>query len=193
MTGREAMVSPDTSCDNVSSYLSVVEEKLLQALEKWLNDYKVEYAQNALSSNATIEPDILENTIKKLHKDIDVYSKQLDSLHDLLEQGIYTTDKFLERSKLLGDRIKAAQVDIGYLENQKEQINAQEKSRKFIIPKVQKVLDVYRIRKDPADKNDLLKEVLEKVIYLKENKNGRWDETAMDDFTLVLYPKVPLS
>ena len=190
---QDTLMCPVTSCDNVSSYLSIVEEKLLRALEKWLNDYKVEYEQNALSSSSAIEPDILENAIKKLNKDIDVYSKQLDSLHDLLEQGIYTTDKFLERSKLLGDRIKEAQEDIENLENQIEQINAREKSKQVIIPRVQKVLDVYRDREDPADKNDLLKEVLEKAIYLKENRNGRWDEKAMDDFELVLYPKVPLS
>jgi conjugal transfer/entry exclusion protein len=134
---------------------------------------------------------MLENTIKKLQKDIEVYEKQLDNLHDLLEQGIYSTDKFLERSKLLVEKIRIANNDIVNLEDQLIQINAREKGKKLIIPKVQKVLDVYQSLESPKDKNKLLKEVLEKAIYLKTNKRGRWDDGAMDDFELVLYPKVP--
>jgi len=38
---------------------------------------------------------------------------------------------------------------------------------------------------DPAEKNALLKDILEKAVYRKE-KTQRGD-----DFTLVLYPKLP--
>lgn len=180
-----------TSCDNVSSYLSIVEDRLLQVLDQWLTDYKIECEQSTLQANATIEPSMLENSIKKLQKDIEVYEKQLDNLHDLLEQGVYSTDKFLERSKLLGEKIKKTNNDIEMMEDQLVQLNAREKGKKLIIPKVQKVLDIYLSLEDPAAKNKLLKEVLEKAIYLKTNKRGRWDDGAMDDFELVLYPKVP--
>jgi hypothetical protein len=37
----------------------------------------------------------------------------------------------------------------------------------------------------------MLKEELEKVVYLK-TKNGRWNN-APDDFELTLYPKIPMS
>ena len=188
---QDTLICPVTSCDDVNSYLSIVENKLLLALEEWLNKYKVEYEENTKQSNTSMEPSILENSISKLRKDIDLYEKQLDNLHDLLEQGVYSTDKFLERSKLLGERIHTANEDISNLEDQLKQIHAREKGKELIIPKMQRVLDLYRYLDDPEDKNELLKEALEKVIYLKENKRGRWDDGAMDDFELVLYPKVP--
>lgn len=180
-----------TSCDNISSYLSLVEDKLLQALEEWLKDYKVEYKENNLQSKTAMEPEILEKSIERLQKDILVYEKQMDNLHDLLEQGVYDIDKFLERSKILGDKLRTAHDDIAILEDEIKQLNMREKSKKVIIPKVQNVLDVYRTLEDPADQNKLLKEALDRVIYLKVNARGRWDDAAMDDFELVLYPKVP--
>jgi chromosome segregation ATPase len=138
-----------------------------------------------------MEPEILEKSIERLQKDILVYEKQMDNLHDLLEQGVYDIDKFLERSKILGDKLRTAHDDIAILEDEIKQLNMREKSKKVIIPKVQNVLDVYRTLEDPADQNKLLKEALDRVIYLKVNARGRWDDAAMDDFELVLYPKVP--
>jgi site-specific DNA recombinase len=186
---QDTLMCPVTSCDNVSSYLSLVEDKLLQALEKWFLDYKVKLDENSHQTD-TIEPEMLERSIVKLQKDIGVYEKQMDNLHNLLEQGVYDIDKFLERSKVLGDNIRAANDDIAILEEEIKQLNAREESKRVIIPKVQTVLEVYRSVEDPAKKNKLLKEVLDKVIYLKENTNGRWSDAAMDDFVLVLSPNV---
>jgi site-specific DNA recombinase len=43
---------------------------------------------------------------------------------------------------------------------------------KRFIPKVERVIDLYWKLADPKDRNHLLKEVLEKVIYIKE-EGGR--------------------
>ena len=69
--------------------------------------------------------------------------------------------------------------DILYQQNQND-----------IIPKVEHLLSVYDTLYTAKSKNDMLKEVLEKVIYIK-NKNGRWHNSP-DDFEIVLYPKIPL-
>ena len=188
---QDTLMCTVTSCDNVSSYLSLVEDKLIQALEDWLKNYKITM-EEGIGPKPAMEPDILENSIKKLKKKEDVYKKQMNSLYDLLEQEIYTTEKFLERSSILTERIKAIEENVSSLKQQLNRLISQEKGKKLIIPKVQKVLDVYRSLKDPADKNKLLREVLEKEVYLKETKNGRWDTSAMDDFELHIYPKLPL-
>ncbi len=64
-------------------------------------------------------------------------------------------------------------------------------NQKNIIPKVEYLLSVYNTLSTPKAKNDMLKEVLEKVIYIK-CKNGRWHNNP-DDFEIVLYPKIPLN
>ena len=65
------------------------------------------------------------------------------------------------------------------------------KERKNMIPKMKKILKVYKSLKAPKAKNNILKQVLEKVVYEK-NMGGRW-HTNPDDFEIVLYPKLPNS
>jgi hypothetical protein len=57
------------------------------------------------------------------------------------------------------------------------------------IPKIEKILQLYKSTDDPVLKNKLLKEVLDKVVYTK-TVNGRWHNSP-GDFELVLYPKLP--
>ena len=51
------------------------------------------------------------------------------------------------------------------------------------------MIDLYWKAKTPKEKNELLKEVIDKVIYTKE-EGGRWSG-KVDSFTLDLYPKLP--
>lgn len=187
----DTLMCPVTSCDNVSSQLSLVEDKLLQALEIWLKNYKIniQAKEDNLTSRIGLERDLLYKAIQKLDQDIKTLKKQSESLYDLLEQGIYTTEIFLERSKNISNRIEAAEKNKKELEKQLEELSAKEKAKKEMIPKVEKVLEVYYDLKDPAEKNKLLKEIIEKVVYTK-NVNGRWHNRP-DDFELVLYPKLP--
>lgn len=186
----DTLMCPVTSCDNVSSQLSLVEDKLLQALEIWLKNYKlnIQAKEDNSTSRIGLERDLLYKAIQKLDQDIKTLKKQSESLYDLLEQGIYTTEIFLERSKNISNRIEAAEKNKKELEKQLEEFYAKEKAKKEIIPKMEKVLEVYHDLKDPAEKNKLLKEVIEKAIYTKTVK-GRWHRP--DDFELVLYPKLP--
>ena len=59
------------------------------------------------------------------------------------------------------------------------------KVKKDIIPAVEIVLDLYDKTKDPSKKNNLLNSVLDYAVYRKEKHQRD------DDFTLVLYPKLP--
>jgi hypothetical protein len=70
------------------------------------------------------------------------------------------------------------------------EFNSNEKKNVFI-PEIKHLLELYRLLPTPQTKNDILKEVLEKVVYTK-TVNGRWHNQA-DEFSLVLYPKFPES
>lgn len=184
----DTLMCPVTSCDNVSSQLSLVEEKLLHTLRVWLESYKVEMNEIE-KNNSNLESNVIKNSIEALDKGIDILEKQMDSLHDLLEQGIYTADKFLDRTKILNDKINAAKNDKAILEEKLEENFIKEEGQNIIIPKIERVLQIYHTIEDPGEKNELLKEVVEKATYIK-NVSGRWHGSP-DDFELYLQPKLP--
>ena len=102
----------------------------------------------------------------------------------------FDTDTFLDRSKEIGERIKTAEGERKAIEADLQLEELREESRISIIPKVERLLDTYFQLGSAATKNDLLKDVLEKVVYVKE-KGGRWHNSP-DDFELTLYPKLPM-
>ncbi len=184
----DTLMCPLTGCPNVSSHLYLVEEKLLEALEEWLKEYLLDLRINETNKPANVQLGLIESSIKKLEDELKTYEEQMGNLHDLLERGIYSTETFLERSKILADRISSNEKHLSSLTAEFDKETSREKSKKTIIPKIERVLEVYNQTKDPALKNDLLKEVLEKVVYTK-TVNGRHGK--IDDFNLSLYPKMP--
>ncbi|NLZ54273.1 MAG: recombinase family protein, partial [Thermoanaerobacteraceae bacterium] len=185
---HDTLLCTGPTCTNVSSPLYLVEEKLLNVLEDWLKKYKVKIMQQEAQGD-NLEIDIIKQSIDNINNELKTLNKQLNSLYDLLEQGIYSTEVFLERSTLLNDKITAAKKDKKELENKLEQISNREEGKKEFIPKVENVINSYWSLKTPKEKNKLLKEVLEKVVYAKE-EGGRWSG-KVDEFELKLYPKLP--
>lgn len=188
----DTLMCAATSCNNVSSSLSSVEERILNALRDWLNDYKLQWETETESPKDSISlVQIKRKTLKKLEQDITELEKQRSNIHDLLERGIYDTDTFLSRMRDIGERMKNAQDDYKSIESDLQLEIVREKSRSEIIPKVEQLLEVYHDLPSAKAKNDLLKEVLEKVTYIKDKK-GRWHNSP-DDFDITLYPKLPES
>ncbi len=176
------------TCSNVSSPLHLVEEKLLQALRKWLMDYKIEIK---IQENKKIcfDTEIIKQSIKDIEKELETLNKQLNSLHDLVEQGVYSTDTFIKRSQNIESKINTAKASKDELETKLKNIFSVEEKKKSIIPRWEKVLNIYNKLESAKDKNELLKEILDKVIYTKE-EGGRWSG-KVDDFELVINPKLP--
>jgi len=181
-----ALICPYTTCNNVSTDLVVVEARILKSLKKWLDDYRLRWGNQIETKTTGIA--VHRQAIRKLDTEIQTLQKQQERLHDLLEQGIYDTDKFLERSRILAERRKQAIEDRAALATELALAEQREASQKDIIPKVEKLLAVYSTLPTAKAKNDMLKEVLEKVVYTKE-KSGRWADP--DDFQVILYPKIP--
>lgn len=188
-TKEDTLMCAATSCDNVSCALHFVEERILAGLAEWLSDYRLEWETGAPKDASQIEHK--RRAVKRAKAELSKLDAQLDNIHDLLEQGVYTTEKFLERSRLLAERIKEANDNLSALEAEIALDEAREESRRTIIPKVERLLEVYHELPDAKAKNDMLKEVLEKAVYTKDVR-ARWHGSP-DDFELVLYPKLPAS
>lgn len=168
----------------MSSPLEDVETALLSALESWLADYKVKMARLPLSEQETAES--AQREVSRLEQSLSTLRKQMDSLYDLVESGTYTQDLFLQRSKVLAERITETQSALDAANARLASGKKIQKSRFEIIPKVEYVLKAYSKLESPADKNALLKGILEKAIYTK-NQGGRYTES---DMQLYLFPRL---
>ena len=155
---------PRRGCPNCSSYLPIVEERVIQGLSEWMKGYELEWSSAAASSSVS-SVGVREKALTSAEAELRKLQQQLERTHDFLEQGIYDTDTFLSRSRMLS-------------------------SRRDIIPKVKNLLDVYPLLETAEEKNALLKEVLEKVVYQKLNEKRK---KSPDGFTIEIYPRIPKS
>ncbi len=125
----------------------------------------------------------------ELEKELDTLTKQLSRTHDLLEQGVYDTDTFLDRSRAINERMVAAHKSIEELTAALVLDEQRAASRVNIIPQVEHLLSVYDKLPDAQSKNELLKGILERIEYVKDKPSPR--KGPFDNFELVLYPKLP--
>ncbi|MEG2050928.1 MAG: recombinase family protein [Oscillospiraceae bacterium] len=184
-----SLICADPQCDNVSTALHYVEERILKGLEGWLKNYKLQWGLSD-NRNKSDLVSVRQKAADSIANEIKTLNNQLDNLHDLLEQGIYSTDQFLDRSKKLSDRISQAEKDNAELLNEVKKEKAREQNKNNLLPKIEKLLSVYQEIESPAAKNDLLKEVLEKVVYVK-TVNGSCSNASPEDFEISIYPKLP--
>ncbi|WP_027399786.1 recombinase family protein [Anaerovorax odorimutans] len=180
-----SLVCTNRKCNNISSRLDFVEEELINQLPLWLAHFKLQLEKNC--SPATTSNDI-EKSLTRANSELQQCINQIDSLHDFLEQGIYTTEIFLERSKKLSEKRKIINNKIDKL---KEELSLKEKegNEKDIIPRIERVIELYDKLDDPADKNTLLKSAIEKVVYTKK-EGGKYSGKERS-FSLEIFPYLP--
>lgn len=171
-------------CRNISSRLSHVEEPILIALRQWLAPYRLTYDRPA---PADIESDMQSKILKQARNELSELEKQRDQIHDLFEKGTYTVEIFQERLQKISLKIQDTRNRIAKLA---ELADAAKQGQVAIVPDEGHILDWYEKAMSPAEKNDLLRSVLDKAVYTKA-VNGRWHNHP-DDFELILYPKLPL-
>lgn len=179
-------------CDNTSAPLYLVEKSILVGLSDWVKSYRLKWEPDTDSDVQQTSGTMLkakQNLLAKRKAELVTFQKQLDTAHDLLEQGVYTVDVFLERSRSLSTRIEECTATISAIEAEVTADEVTEEVRTVIIPKVEHLLSVYNTLDDEKTKNEMLKEVIEKVTYLK-TVNGRWHNDP-SDFTIVIFPRVP--
>jgi len=162
-----------------------VEEKVIEGLKLWLKQYMINW-ENQKSIEKNINPSkFLEKSLTKLERELAELNEQKNRLHDFLEKGIYSTEVFLERSQILAGRLEKTRQSILGIQEQLIKERNFRNTCVDIIPKVKNVIDIYYKTNDPAKRNSLIKSVLNYATYRKEKHQHN------DDFTLVIYPKLP--
>ena len=128
-----------------------------------------------------------EKALSRVRKSLKDLEQQKGRLFDLLEQGVYTNDVFLERSRLLTNRISEAEHQESVLRDHLASLRKTELIQRGIAPSIQNVLDIYDTLETVAEKNALLKTVLDHVVYTK-TVASRFGKT---DLKLYVFPKIP--
>ncbi|MBD5117040.1 MAG: recombinase family protein [Ruminococcaceae bacterium] len=177
-------------CGNVSSPFPLVEKRLLNILGDWTSGYKLKWKENGGSVTRNSGGEMLEKTIAQTKKKINTLEKQLDNMYDLLEQKVYTPEQFSARSASVSKRLDEAKREYrAILDSKQRSADDNPQGEKFI-PKIGSILEVYNALDSAAAKNEMLKCIITKAVYSKE-KSGAFKGTSADDFTLLLYPKLP--
>ena len=114
---------------------------------------------------------------------------QKENLFDLLEQGVYTSEVFMERSHVLQERINATDDKILDLQKEIEYEQNNDAHIHSFIPSCNGLLSCYWDL-SVADRNKALKMLLDGVEYKKLKKNERGHKNDAS-FELTLKPRIP--
>ncbi len=179
----------NTACNNISSKLHFVEDKVIKGLKFWFKDYKLSedcFKQNKNMDNIKYYQDM----IKQLNDNIITQKNRLNKVCEAYEDGIY--GPYIYQSRYVEIQGTINQIEHQIIECQ-EQMNKEQKlvnEKEIVIPKIENVLDIYDKLETPEEKNRLLKTVIEKVTYIKEKKALKKTDDPTD-FDIHIYPKLP--
>lgn len=173
------------NCPTAGSKLPFVEEAVLDALRDML---PVNTDADQLNSADSLKKEVkaLTRQLGTLEDQLQRLQKQKYALHDLLEQGVYTVDVFLERQAKLSQDVEAAEK---LHESVKKDLESKKRSLDNsvnLIPRIRATVETYDSLKNPEAKNLALKSVLQRVVY---HKTGRGTKNRPAPFSLELFLK----
>lgn len=183
---EDTLMCPYTSCSTVSSKLSLVEQAVVTALAQLTEKYKLNDTLQDDSGTDVITAK--ETLIAAKQEELERLNAQKLKQYDLLEQGIYSPDVFLERSGRNAQQIKDCTKSIEDLEKELEHDRQLLAQKNVFIPHCENLLSNYWDW-DVKTRNDVLKELIDRVEYTKDTKNAFRKGNEIT-FTLDLYPKI---
>lgn len=170
-------------CPTFACSLDVVENAVLETLELWIGDYEAAQQLPPAQSNAAAEA--RKSALDALLDQRRTALAQIDRLYDLLEQKLYTPDIYRQRRDALDERLKNLDASIADLK-QIDKPNPLD----LLIPRVRSVVNAYGQCTSGAEKNKLLKSVVSKIVYTKNQRCYRNNDPS-DYLSVEVYPNIP--
>lgn len=173
--GGNRLLCTNTSCTR-SIRTEYVEKYLLDFLKQILADYETTLEDHSQQEHNK-KTDMLRITIRNLKNTLHSLDTQKSKLHDLLEQDVYDISTFLDRSKVITNKIQAVQSSIK--ENERKLSELEDAPpMKEAIPILKKLLKYYDSL-SAAEKNMLLKQMISKIYY-SHTKEQKSDECSLE-------------
>ena len=115
---EDTLMCPYTSCPTVSSKLSLVEKAVLDGIREIVEKYKLNNDINTSSQAIDLTIISKQNLIHEKENELESLNAQKAKQYDLLEQGIYTTEIFIERAKTIAASIQSCSDTIEKLKEE---------------------------------------------------------------------------
>lgn len=153
-------------CENVSSNLHIVESKLLDKIKSKIENYN--YFLDNYAEEITKKVSNAKRNAESIDKKIAMVEKQLKNAKIAYEQEVDTLQEYIERKKELNAELEALKIE----KSKSAEVVEEEKTItiKKAVPKLEKVFESYPAL-SPQEKNELLKTIIESVLYLKETRS----------------------
>ena len=153
-----------------------VEKVILDAVKNILKNSS-SAVQNSIQKTNNLQIEMLDRTIKDINTKIKQLNSQKSKLHDLLEQGVYDVDTFLDRSNAIAEKIQNSKLALAQHEKKLNSIQS--------VPTVQEVLPTLRYLIDEYDnlsageKNVIFKKLIKRMVY-NRTKDHRGNDFDLD-------------
>lgn len=181
------LICSNPKCDNVSSKLYIIEDKILEALKIWFKDYKVNYTVKS-NSNSDYNK-IIEKSITITKKELEKGNNKLSKIYDFFENGVYDYDEFTKRSQTVKGNIQSLENQLKKYDFLFKKSAEIQNSKSMAVPQLNNIIDLYDKLETAEDKNIFLKSIISKITYLKTEKAIKRG-TDPSNFELHIYPKI---
>ncbi len=173
---------PTLRCANAATCIDVVEGVVLDGLRDWIGAH--ELTGDAPSPAPSADACASAAARAQLSDQLATLQQQSARLYDLLEQGVYSISTYRERRADLDARMADIQSALAALDAppKPDPIAA-------ILPQVRTVVDAYDLSATPAERNALLRSVIDHISYTKPQRCYR-NSNPTDHLTLTLYPRI---
>lgn len=157
--GNPHLTCQNANCkQNKSSRFDFVEAAIIDELEKKLEEYNAPEPKE-IHDKVNISDSAIQNIKSELTK----LDTQKSNLHDLLEQGVYNIDTFINRSELIATKIEKLNSQLKELNQSKPSMSNQEC---YLF--VKSIIDAYKGSDNVLLKNQIMKELVSQIVYLKD-------------------------
>ena len=180
----DLLMCAEPTCNNHASYIYLVEKQVLAFIKKWSDIQGILPIQN---STSTENIDYYSSELASISKFESKINAQLEKAFEAFETGVYDTETFKKRNMTLKNQLAEINSKKDELQNHIISFKQNEKVYKEFIPKVESVLSVYDNLKSAKEKNDMLKEIIDHIEYVKETHGHSHEE----DFEIMVFPKLP--
>lgn len=179
----DMLICKTDGCPTVGSPLDLVEKELIHALSEWVSGYQL---KEQLPETRVPE---LEKILEASIQEYQTLESQKSRLYDLLEQGVYDSTTFLERSRSLQERLNKANAGIVRLKDELASEKEIEANITSFLPLCRELLGYYWSL-GVQDRNKALKLLLDNVEYQKTSRNKK-GEAGKASFELTIKPRIP--
>ena len=167
--GRELIVCHTINCPTSGALVSSVENALLQSLR----DISVQYEHPAESPKQDNS-----RRISSLQRQAEKLKAQITRAQELVETGVYSPAEYINRKTSIETALSAVTSEL----NDLMKPSAQD-VQKVILPQIKHVLDAYEYAATAKEKNDLLRSVIDHVIYHKTRRGA-------ENLSIDVYPRL---